>query len=568
MKKIKSYLLFLVILLIPCITNASNYKVESYDITIDVSEKREYTYEENINLLFDEQNVSIEKELKSNIKDLQVNSSYTAETKDTKLIKINSGNNTSSTYTFSYSLTDKEYDNDIYEIEIPNTFNSRLNNISFYISLDEDFHKSNIDIYLNGKKDKTIKYSVKNNKIEGTIKELKENDVITIKVDYSKIYLTPTTAIATIIPIVLTLISGLLWFVYGKDLKYKSSKNYELPKNMNSLELGLLNKGYTDEKDVFSLLLELANKGYIKIIENANNDYTLKRLKDYDGKDYKESMFIKSLFRKSSTVSLADYINIVSERKKEKGEVVLDKTIKNTDLYQRFQRAKNVILPISNEKEEKNKYFEKTSERKKAYLMLIVATILILLTSVPFIEINKLYLLPISVIFSIITLYVLINFVENTEFKMNKKALYIFIALAVIILVIMLLPAFRRNRIYLITFLICTICIAAIMFFYKYMPKRTLFGTKQYAKIENFKNFIWSDNKKDYDVILSKNPNYLYDILSSSYVLNLEKDIYRKMKEYEITEPEWFELKEGFTVQKFNNSIERLYNLLKERNEE
>lgn len=568
MKKNKYFIFILLGLLLPTIANASDYKVESYDITIDITEKREYTYEENISVLFENQNVYVEKELSTQAKNLKVNTNYISETKNKKILRINSDNKSSSTYSFKYNLEEKEYDKDIYEINILNNFNNTLNNISFYINLEEDFNKNNIDIYLNGKKNKNIKYNIKNNMIEGNIKELKTNDVLTIKVDYSKIYFTTTTAFATFIPIILTLISGILWFIYGKDLKYKLSKTYELPKNMNSLELGLVYKGYNDEKDIFSLLLELANRGYLKIIENSNNNFTIRRIKDYDGKDYKESMFIKSLFRKTNSVSLAEYINIVSERKKEKGNVILDKSINSADLYSRFQRAKKVILPIANEKEEKNKYFEKTSETKKAYLILILATILILLTSVPFIEVNKLYLLPISVIFSISMLYILMNIIEFTELKLTKKTLYLFVVLSILILVIMLLPAFRRNRIYLITFFVCSACIFAILFFYKYMPRRTIFGTRQYSKIDSFKNFIWANNKKDFDIVTSKNENYLLNILAPSYVLNLEKDIFIKMKEYNQSEPTWFELKDEFTVQKFNNSIDRLYNNLKEKNEE
>lgn len=568
MKKPKYIFFILFMMLIPTITSASNFEVESYDITIDITKDRKYEYNENINIEFNEQNVQVKKELNAQVKDLKVNDDYSAETNDKKIIKFNSKNKEKATYTLDYNYQYKDYDKDIYEIDITNTYNGTLRNISFYITMEEDFNKKNVDVYLNGKKLKDIKYNLTNNKLEGKIKKLNKSDTLTIKIDYSKIYLTPTTAVATIVPVLLTVISGVLWFIYGKDLKYKRKKAYELPSNMNSLEIGLLLKGYTNEKDAFALLLELANKGYIKIVENDNNDYTIKRLKDYDGKNYKESVFIKSLFKKNTSVSLADYINIISERKKEKNNTELNKTIKNEELYSRFQRAKNIILPISNEVEEKNKYFEKTSERKKAYLILILATILMLLTSVPFIEINKLYLLPLSVIFSIVTLYVLMNFVEHKEFKLDKKSLVIFISLSIIILIIMLMPAFRRNRIYLITFLICVLCISAILFFYKYMPKRTLHGTKQYSKIDSFKTFIWANNKKDYEVILSKNENYLYDILAACYTLNLEKDVYQKMKEFEVNKPSWFELKENFTVQKFNNSVERLYKLLKEKKED
>ncbi len=568
MKNIKYYTFMLFTLFIPSIIFASDYKVDSYDVTIDVSEKRNYIYKEDINIIFEKANVVVEKELDSQIKDFKLNTNYISETKDTKLIKINSKNNSSSNYTFDYSFLKKDYDKDIYEIDITNTFNNTLNNITFYINIEEDFNKRNVDIFINGKETDAIKYNIKDKKIEGKIPELKQGDIVTVKIDYTKLYLTTTTTIATIIPVILTLISGILWYLYGKDLKYKTAKSYELPENLNSLELGLIKKGVADESDTFALLIELANQGYIKIVENNTNEYSLKRGNEYDGKDYKVSMFLKSLFRKSTSVTLADYINIVAERKKDKSTVVLDKTIKSENLYQRFQRAKNIVLPIVNEKEEKNKYFERTSERKKSYLILILATILIILTSVPFIEINKLYLLPISVLFSIITLYILMNFTEHMEFKMNKKNLLIFVFLALVVLIIMLLPAFRRNRIYLITFLVCFICIVAILFFYKYMPKRTLFGTKKYSSIESFKNFILADNKKDYDILMERDKQYLFNILAPCYVLGLEKEVFRKMKEYKVKCPSWFETDTNFTITKFENSLDRLYKTLKEKSEE
>ena len=227
-----------------------------------------------------------------------------------------------------------------------------------------------------------------------------------------------------------------------------------------------------------------------------------------------------------------------------------------------------MTLPIINDNEEKDKYFEKTSERKKMYLMIILATTLLLLTSVPFIEINKLFLLPLSVIFSIITLYLLMSVVENKEFKITKKNLITLILLALIMLVVMLTPAFRRNKIYILTSLISVLCIALILFFYKYMPKRTIYGTKQYAKLEGFKNFIIAHNMEDFKILLSKESDYFYNVLPYSYCININEEIFKIMKELKIQEPSWIKLKDDFTLQKLSNSLERLYKVLTTKNEE
>lgn len=564
MKKIKYYLLLVLILLYPIITKASNYKVDNYDFIVDVSEKRVYSYEENINVIFDDSDVLVTKELDKSIKDIDLNTNYIVENQSNKIIKIDGQNNKKSLYNLKYTYNKKDYDKDIYEIELTNTWNAELKNISFYITLDEDFNKNNVDFYLNGKKLKNIDFEIDGTTIKGTYESLEEYDVLLVKVDYTKLYFNTTTGIATIVPIILTIISGLLWYLYGKDLKYNETKATSLPNNLNPLDLALLYKGIVKENDLFSLLLHLANNGYIKIIENSNNDYTIKRLKEYDGKNYKEALFLKSLFRKNSNVTLSEYIKIISDTENKEGKFELDKAITKENIYQRFQRTKKAILPLANDKEEKNKYFEKTSERKKAYLMLILATILILLTSVPFIEINKLYLLPISVIFSIITLYILMSFVENSEFKLTKKNLITLTILSLIVLVIMLLPAFRRNRIYIITFFICTICIIAILAFYKYMPKRTLYGTKLFAKVEAFKKYIYEE---EYEDSISKEKNYLLNILPFAYILGLESYILKKIKKDNI-KPNYYEIKSGYTPQKFINSLSRIQEFIKTKNED
>lgn len=568
MKKIKYYIYLIILMLTPLIVKANDYRVDSYDFIVEVSKDRNYKCEENINVIFDEKEVLITKEIPTTIKDLKVDTNYMVETRNTKLIKINTKNKTKENYTFTYNYKDSKYDKDIYEININNNFNNKLSNVSFYITIPEDLNKNNVVFYLNDKKLKDVEYKINERTIIGTIKELDREDTLTVKVDYSKIYLNTTTAIATIVPIVLTIVSGLLWYIFGKDVKYKASKSYELPKNLNPLDIALIQNGIVKEKDLIPFILFFATKGYIKIIENTNNVFTIKKIKDYDGKNYKEALFFKALFRKDTTVSLTDFINIVSERKKDKTKNEMDKEIAGETLYRRFQRAKKAILPAVNDQEEKSKYYEKTSERKKAYLMLILATILILLTSVPFIEINKLYLLPISVIFSIITLYVLMNFVEHTEFRLTKKGLLTLTSLSILILVIMLLPAFRRNRIYLITFIVCCLCIAAILFFYKFMPKRTIHGTKMYGKVEDLKNFIWANNKNDFDIVISKEEDYFINLLPYSYILGIEEKVIKLLKEYDMKKPTWYELKDEFTVQKLTNSIDRLKQSLKTKNED
>lgn len=567
MKRIKRLLYLFLLLFIPTITNASNYEVKSYNIDVDINEKREYTYDESIEVYFNEYNTIVSKELIKEIQNIKVNTDYTMESRDTKIIKINSKKNLDNLYNYKYLYVDKETNPDIYEVKIENNFNSNLNNITFNVTFTEDFNKNNLEFYLNGKRIKDIDYEIKNNTVTGTLNNLKENEVLTIKIDYGKLYLNSTTLTGILAPIILAFISFLIWHIYGKDLKYNITRTPNISRNLSPLDVSLIYNGEATEKDAYYLLIHLANKGYIKIIENSNNDFTIKKGKEYDGKNYKEATFIKSLFRKTPSVTIADYLNIIIE-KKQNNNKEYDKVIENDELNYRFQRATNNVLPLINNSEEKKRYFENKAEIKKYYLLLIVAIILILVTSLPFIEINKLYYLPLSVVFSIFSLYILTNFVNSIDRKSKYEKILLLTVLLVLMIIILLIPSFRRNRIYIIAFLIGVISVSFILFLYKYMPKRSIYGTKQYSKIASVKEFLTNLSNSELDNVLEINPNYLYDILPYSYLLESEDIVFKKLKEYNTKKPTWYILNGEYTPQKFNNSLNRLYENIKNKNEE
>lgn len=565
MKRIKRLLYLLVFLLIPSVVNASKYEVKNYNIDIEVSKDREYTYEEKIELSFSQYNSIIYKELPKEAKDFKVNADYTTE--NGNIIKVNCRNNLENTYNYKYSYQEDEYSSDIYEVEIANTFDNELNNITFNLTLTEDFNRHNIEFYLNDKKIEDIKYEIKEKTISGEIKNLKEDDILTIKVDYGKIYLNTTTLIGIIVPVVLAFLSFLIWYIYGRDLKYPPAKTPNIPRNLSPLDVSLIYNGAATEKDVYCLLLHLANKGYIKIIEDQNNEFTIKKGKEYDGKNYIEASFIKALFKKSSTLSIVNYLNnSLPDSSKTKNQY--DKEIKSDELNYRFQRAARNVLPLINDSEEKKKYYEPKAERKKYYLLFMVAVILILVTSLPFIEINKLYYLPLSVVFSIFSLYILISFINSINDKNKYQKILLLTILLIVMIVILLIPSFQRNRIYALAFLIGFMCVSFILLLFKYMPKRSIYGAKQFSKIAGVKEFLLYLNKKELNNVLEINPNYLYDILPYSYILGTEELVLKKIKEYGTKEPSWYTLNSDFTVHKFNNSLERLYENTKNQNEE
>ena len=560
-------LFFLLFIQTSVTAKSPDYDIESYNVEISVDKDLNYTYNENINLVFNKSNTIVTKTIPYEATDININKNYVIETNKDKLIKISSKNNTHDSYTYKYKIKKDKENDDIYIIEINNNFNNDISKLDFILTYPSSFNKNNLTFYLNGKKVKDITYKINNQELTGSISNLKEDDKLLVIVDYGKIYVNSLTIITIVISILLSLFSYILWRIYGKDVKYTIEFEKNIPSKLNTIDVSLIEKGYLNNENAIYLLLDLANRGYLKISEEENNEFTITRIKDYDGSNYKEASFIRALFRKNMTVNISEYIEALNKESKTPYQKELDKKITKDNIKYRLIRAIKNVMSISKSNEEKNKYFETKSNNKKTYLLFSITIILVLITSIPFIEINKLYLLPISVLFSSISLFILINIVENVDLKKKNNKITILLLFAIIALIVLLTPSFKQNRIYFIAFLIGIMAVTFILFLYKYMPKRTIHGTRLYSKIEGLKKYLNEVSDKELKLVLKDNPNYLYDILPYSYILGIESVVFNKLKKLNIEEPKWYKI-DNFTYRKLFNSINRLINLVNEEDKE
>ena len=560
-------LFFLLFIQTSVTAKSPDYDIESYNVEISVDKDLNYTYNENINLVFNKSNTIVTKTIPYEATDININKNYVIETNKDKLIKISSKNNTHDSYTYKYKIKKDKENDDIYIIEIDNNFNNDISKLDFILTYPSSFNKNNLTFYLNGKKVKDITYKINNQELTGSISNLKKDDKLLVIVDYGKIYVNSLTIITIVISILLSLFSYILWRIYGKDVKYTIEFEKNIPSKLNTIDVSLIEKGYLNNENAIYLLLDLANRGYLKISEEENNEFTITRIKDYDGSNYKEASFIRALFRKNMTVNISEYIEALNKESKTPYQKELDKKITKDNIKYRLIRAIKNVMSISKSNEEKNKYFETKSNNKKTYLLFSITIILVLITSIPFIEINKLYLLPISVLFSSISLFILINIVENVDLKKKNNKITILLLFAIIALIVLLTPSFKQNRIYFIAFLIGIMAVTFILFLYKYMPKRTIHGTRLYSKIEGLKKYLNEVSDKELKLVLKDNPNYLYDILPYSYILGIESVVFNKLKKLNIEDPKWYKI-DNFTYRKLFNSINRLINLVNEEDKE
>ncbi len=561
MKKI----VYLMILLFPLLVFASNdYDIENFEINIETNKDHSYNYTEEVGVVFYGNERYIIRNLDENERDFKANKNYAIETNETSILKIYS-KNASDTYEIKYSIKEEKPKNNYYEFYLKNNYDSEVKGTKFTIKLPDSVNKNNVT-FMNGKYDITdlVDYSVKGNTITGTYnKTINSEKEIKVIIDYGRFYINSSTLVCIIVPIILTLFSGLLWLMFGKDLPKRIEKTAKFARNITPLHIALANHGEIRDEDNFYLLLHLASKGYLTITEEKN-EYYIKKNKDYKESNYVEALFFKTIFRAGESISLSEYLNIISEKRDNKKKIYQTDRIEPKYLKRKFKNASRAIKRYLEEQNEKDKYFEDKPEKIKSNLILMIALILILITSLPFVEINVLELLPLSVILSIAIFYILIKFVKNTIVKTKENKTVLAVTIGVMFTVLLLVPSFQRNLGFIIAFIVSLVCSIIILFIYKYMPKRTIYGQNIYNKTEGFKELINNITDEELDRLLELNENYLLDILPISYELGVSNKVIELLKKTKTKEPEWFKVPNKFNYSRLNTSILNLREILTE----
>lgn len=566
MKKI--FYLFILFLIFPVTSLASNdFSIDEYSLNINIKENSNYEVEENLKIEYYGNERYIKRNIVDNEHNLNINRNYTIETNETSIAKIYATSN-SDDLKIKYNLKNISTKNNYYKVTITNQYEEEMNNLKFRLVLPESVTSKNIKIY-NGEYDITdlVDYEVKENIVTGTYnKKIVPGSKIIFEIDYGRLYMSTSTLVCIIVPIVLTVFSYLLWRLFGKDLPSEIEKTSKFPKNVSALHIALANNGKITKDDTFSLLLDLAVKGYITINEK-NDEFYLTRNKDYKESNYLESVFFKTLFRAGESITLSEYINIVAEKKDDRKKIYQADRVESSNLKKKFNNATNTVISILDERRERDKYYEEKPERIKNILLLMVALILILITSLPFIEINVLSLLPLSIILSIAILYVLITFIRNINIKNETHKSIIIFSLATIVLTIIVIPSFRRDIGFLIAFLVSLTCSGIILFIYKYMPRRTIYGQNIYNKSLGFQYFLNNIKKEEMDRIIEMNKNYLMEVLPISYQLGVSKRIIYLLKWYKIPEPTWYKGPAKFNYSRLNTALLNLKEILTKEDE-
>ncbi len=529
---------------------AEDYTISNYEVNIKVNEDNSYNIIETITANFNTKKHGIYRTIPlrnevaradgtkdvtyAKIKNVQVDNPFETLNQDSMYtIKIGSqysyveGKKTYRLY-YTYDLfraeKQKKYDEFYFNIIGPD-WDTTIDRVDFTITMPKDFDKNKIGFssgYLGESETEGISYEVNGNVIKGSLnRRLYAKEALTVRIELEEGYFTKrfnVEDLSIIVSLVSLIFSFLLWWFYGKDEKVVDTVEFYPPDNLNSLELSFRYRGTVRDKDVTSLLIYLANKGYVKISEinsvtNFNkNDFQITKIKDYDGNNNLEKIFMDGLFKYGATKVTSD------------------------DLYDNFYRTTEKLKKEVMSKENRNLIYDKMVDKKANYnLFLIILTIFVA------------FILPLMVsgylLLAIIPIFLALFYIPFYKVIIKTKSIVLglFIGLHSGVFFIVVFSNILSYFPYLLTnFVVAGICLILMIIIYFNMPKRNKYGLEILGRINGFKNFLETAEKTQLENLVLKNPEYFYEILPYTYVLDISDKWISKFEEINLQAPDWY----------------------------
>lgn len=571
-----------------------DYVIDKYDINIIVNENNTFDVTETITAYFNIpkhgifRTIPLKNEItrldgststnRTQVTNVSVDNEYTKEIENGNY-KLRIGTASRSltgeqTYVikYTYNLGEdpvKDYDELYYNI-IGNEWDTVIGNITFTITMPKEFDSSKLGFSsgIKGSTDNSkITYNVNGNKITGNYNGiLGTNEALTVRCELPEGYFVGARLtfnsinyIIYLIPLLFLVITLLLWYKYGRDDQVVETVEFYPPQGFNSLEVGFLYKGKAENQDVTSLLIYLANQGYIKIAEiekkvlfTKSKDFKITKLKEYDGNNVNEQIFLNGLFSKNYK-SETDSINEVT----------------STDLYNNFYITTDKILSNINSKENKNKIFEKSASSKTIFIILMIIATYCLITIPPFFGYGDSDALLVALLFPGIGFTVLFYYVfggthaiyANGKWNCSSISSKIFglvwgLGFGGIPWAGLVLPELKQEPVYLIGYGVGLLCILVMVICLKYLPKRTPYGNEILGELKGFKNFLETAEKEKLEAMVMENPEYFYNILPYAYVLGVSDKWIKKFESISLQAPSWYDSPNTFDMRTFESFMD------------
>lgn len=555
-----------------------DYYYKRYNVDIDVAENETFSITEDMDAYFNVAKHGIIRHIprkytttlsssttqrRTKLSNVAVNNEYSLSTdSDNYDIKIGSASKTITGLTnyvikYDYQVdTDKsnEYDefyHNIVEDSVP------IENISFSVKMPKEFDISKIGFTSGsyGSKSNDVIFYVDGNTIHGWhVGGLSSYGAVTIRIELPDGYYQGAgipyvwnqsyfNSVIVVLAVLLA-ITVVLWFIFGRNRRVVETVEFYPPDGVNSLDAGFIYRGHVVNRDVVSLLVYLAGKGYLKIAETSkrlNRSFKIIKLKDYDGEDENEKMFMDGMFSDG------------------KAEVL------KSDLYDSFYSTVNKIIENENKKENRQTIFEKG----RAKINVIVGICAVVSLFFPFVTasfdmgstdfIGPLFSVVFMLLFFTPFFYIIgKGGREQLASRIFASIIAIGMFLAMITSTIKVITSITIdvNPVYIVGALAGFVCAVVEVVFMFLMPKRTKYGAEMLGKVKGFRHFLETAEKSRINTLVAEDPEYFYKVLPYAYVLGVSDKWIKKFEDIAMTQPDWYESAGTFAFIDFSNHFD------------
>lgn len=374
--------------------------------------------------------------------------------------------------------------------------------------------------------------------------------------------------IATVIVILLTIYVIVLWYKHGKDYEKKvPTVEFYAPDDLSSAEVGYVyNNRHVSKKLTISLIIELASKGYLKIDEIKDGRKSKLQISKVNIPPVKPTLNEKEVPKRSIEIqSLKKADNLLSDNAAnvlnhyfKHGEI--DQISESSaDMFEKYQDelvSGGYIKVLSDNKKavdlayeksgydkklavyekELEAYNEKLSKMpKKTALENIVYGNLFSVGDVIVLSEHESFYKTFSQIEDELKKNFKNKVIEDKSRKCKNTTIMIVFATLILSLLSFFYfedmdPAW--SMLYCISFA----CVLINLFFAFIMGRKTEYGEIISARVKGFRDFLVTAEKDKLEALVEKNPNYFYDILPYTYVLNISKKWIKKFENIKMPE--------------------------------
>ena len=445
------------------------------------------------------------------------------------------------TYRLSYDYdlgTDPLSSSDEFYFNIIGTgWNTNIKKTTFHITMPEKFSKKpgfSTGSYGERSGSDIVKYHVNGRVITGyTTGRLLAGEALTIRLELPQGYFkldpvkTTIAKLVFVVPVITGIIALALSIMILRKEKSKSTPvvQYTAPDGLNSLELVFANDNTIPHRSAASMVVYLANKGYLTIDIDGEN-FTLTKLKDYDGQNESERIFMNGLFNNNHPDKVA------------KAEL-------EGEFYKTVSAA---ILTISRGRL-KTKYFEKHNRVKtilKVIQWVAIAILLICAGLATLLEQNPSEALGSMAFIIAFTVFPLFFVLQPTTKQFSPVFTKVLCIIVAITPAVVLQALYFRYPTAIVTG-ISSIFIMIGAYITRDVITRTEDGYRVKGEIMGFKEFIETVDKPRLEALLAETPTLFYDIIPYAYVLDVHKKWVDKFEGIALQPADWYSSSEAFS---------------------